>query len=50
VINFIFISYDDGHRPPRAVQQARKLAGRDGVLLIFNPLGTPSSTAIQGYL
>jgi hypothetical protein len=40
-----FIRYDDGHSPARAVEQARKLVGRDGVLLIFNPLGTPSNTA-----
>jgi hypothetical protein len=42
-----FISYDDGYSPPKAVEQARKLVESDGVLLIFNPLGTPSNTAIQ---
>src|ERR1700739_4791282 len=42
-----FISYDDGYSPPKAVEQARKLVESDEVLLIFNPLGTPSNTAIQ---
>src|SRR6202007_154229 len=45
-----FISYDDSYSPPKAVEQARKLVERDGVLLIFNSLGTPSNTAIQKYM
>jgi branched-chain amino acid transport system substrate-binding protein len=45
-----FISYDDGYSPPKAVEQARKLVESDEVLLVFNPLGTPSNTAIQKYL
>src|SRR6202045_1803392 len=45
-----FISYDDGYSPPKTVEQARKLVESDEVLLIFNPLGTPSNTAIQKYL
>ncbi len=45
-----FISYDDGYNPPKAVEQARKLVESDEVLLIFNPLGTPSNTAIQRYM
>jgi len=45
-----FISYDDGYGPPKAVEQARKLVESDEVLLIFNPLGTPSNSAIQKYL
>src|ERR1700710_868741 len=45
-----FISYDDGYSPPKAVEQARKLVESDEVLLIFNPLGTPSNSAIQKYL
>jgi branched-chain amino acid transport system substrate-binding protein len=45
-----FISYDDGYSPPRAVEQARKLVESDGVLLIFNSLGTPSNSAIQKYM
>src|SRR6201990_112416 len=45
-----FISYDDAYSPPKAVEQARKLVESDEVLLIFNPLGTPSNTAIQKYI
>ena len=45
-----FISYDDAYSPPKAVEQARKLVESDEVLVIFNPLGTPSNTAIEKYL
>ncbi|MBV8925393.1 MAG: ABC transporter substrate-binding protein [Bradyrhizobium sp.] len=45
-----FLSYDDGYSPPKAVEQARKLVEDDGVLLIFNPLGTPSNSAIEKYM
>ncbi|MFZ5735525.1 amino acid/amide ABC transporter substrate-binding protein (HAAT family) [Rhodopseudomonas thermotolerans] len=45
-----FISYDDAYSPPKAVEQARKLVESDEVLAVFNPLGTPSNTAIQKYL
>lgn len=45
-----FISYDDGYSPPKAVEQARRLVEDDGVLLIFNSLGTPSNVAIQKYM
>ena len=45
-----FISYDDGYSPPKTVEQVRKLVESDEVLLVFNPLGTPSNTAIQKYL
>src|SRR3954463_15423973 len=45
-----FVTYDDGYSPPKAVEQARKLAESDEVLVIFNPLGTPSNSAIQKYL
>src|SRR5882724_3489047 len=45
-----FISYDDGYSPPKAVEQARKLVESDGVLLVFNSLGTPSNVAIQKYM
>ena len=45
-----FISVDDGYSPPRAVEQARKLVEQDEVLIVFNPLGTPSNSAIQKYL
>ena len=45
-----FISYDDGYNPAKTVEQARKLVESDGVLLIFNSLGTPTNTAIQKYM
>ncbi|MBN8987755.1 MAG: ABC transporter substrate-binding protein [Rhizobiales bacterium] len=45
-----FITYDDGYSPPKAVEQVRKLVESDEVLLVFNPLGTPSNSAIQKYL
>jgi branched-chain amino acid transport system substrate-binding protein len=45
-----FISRDDAYSPPKTVEQVRKLVEEDQVLLLFQPLGTPSNTAIQGYL
>ena len=45
-----FISYDDAYSPPKSLEQARKLVESDEVLLIFNPLGTPSNAALQKYL
>jgi branched-chain amino acid transport system substrate-binding protein len=45
-----FISYDDAYSPPKTVEQARKLVESDEVLLIFDPLGTPTNTAIQRYM
>jgi ABC-type branched-subunit amino acid transport system substrate-binding protein len=45
-----FISYDDAYSPPKAIEQARKLVEDDEVLLIFQPLGTPSNSAIQKYM
>src|SRR5450756_829165 len=45
-----FITYGDGYSPPKAVEQARKLVESDEVLVVFNPLGTPSNSAIQKYL
>jgi branched-chain amino acid transport system substrate-binding protein len=45
-----FISYDDTYSPPKAVEQVRKLVEGDEVLIVFQSLGTPSNTAIQGYL
>ena len=44
-----FISYDDGYSPPKTVEQVRKLVEKDGVLLLFNTLGTPTNTAIHQY-
>ena len=45
-----FITRDDGYSPPKAVELVRQMVEQDQVLLIFNPLGTPSNSAIQGYL
>ncbi|WP_315753510.1 MULTISPECIES: ABC transporter substrate-binding protein [unclassified Bradyrhizobium] len=45
-----FVSYDDAYSPPKAVEQVRKLVESDEVLFVFNPLGTPSNSAIQKYL
>jgi ABC-type branched-subunit amino acid transport system substrate-binding protein len=45
-----FITYDDGYSPPKAIEQARKLVESDEVLLIFQPLGTPSNSAIMKYM
>ena len=45
-----FITYDDAFSPPKTVEMVRKLVEEDKVLLVFNPLGTPSNTAIQKYL
>jgi branched-chain amino acid transport system substrate-binding protein len=45
-----FITLDDGYSPPKTVEQVRKLVEQEEVLLIFQPLGTPSNSAIQQYL
>ncbi len=46
----VFLSYDDAYSPPKTVEQTRRLVEQDGVLLMLNPLGTPTNTAIQHYL
>ena len=46
----VFISYDDAFSPPKTVEQTRRLVENDGVLLIFNALGTAPNTATQKYL
>ena len=45
-----FISLDDGYSPPKAVEDARRLVEQDEVLLIYEPLGTPSNSAIHKYM
>jgi branched-chain amino acid transport system substrate-binding protein len=45
-----FISLDDGYSPPKTVEQVRKLVEQDEVLLVFQPLGTPSNSAIHQYM
>ena len=44
-----FITRDDGYSPPKTVELARQLVEQDQVLFLFNTLGTPPNTAIQGY-
>jgi branched-chain amino acid transport system substrate-binding protein len=44
------ISLDDAYSPPRAVEQTRKLVEQDQVLALFQPLGTPSNSAIHKYV
>jgi branched-chain amino acid transport system substrate-binding protein len=44
------LSLDDGYNPSRTVEQIRRLVEEDGVLFIFQSLGTPTNTAIQKYL
>jgi branched-chain amino acid transport system substrate-binding protein len=44
------MSLDDSYSPPKAVEQVRRLVEQENVAFIFNPLGTPSNSAIQKYL
>jgi branched-chain amino acid transport system substrate-binding protein len=44
------IAYDDGYNPAKTVEQTRKLVESDGVLLIFQSLGTAHNAAVQKYL
>jgi len=44
------LSLDDGYSPPRAVEQVRKLVEEEGVLALFQTLGTPSNSAIHKYV
>ena len=45
-----FISLDDGYNPAKTVEMTRKLVEEDEVLLVFQPLGTPSNSAIHKYM
>jgi branched-chain amino acid transport system substrate-binding protein len=45
-----FITLDDAYSPPKTVEQIRRLVEQEEVDFIFNPLGTPSNSAIQKYL
>ena len=42
--------YDDAYNPAQTVQQTRRLVEQDGVLAIFNAVGTASNLAIRDYL
>ena len=44
------ISLDDGYSPPKTVEQVRRLVEREGVLALFQNLGTASNMAIQRYV
>jgi branched-chain amino acid transport system substrate-binding protein len=41
---------DDAFNPAQTVQATRELVERDGVLAIFNTVGTPQSIAVRGLL
>jgi branched-chain amino acid transport system substrate-binding protein len=45
-----FLSRDDGYSPAKTVEMVRRLVEQDHVLLLFQTLGTPPNSAIQGYL
>jgi branched-chain amino acid transport system substrate-binding protein len=45
-----YISYDDSYSPPKTVEQVRRLVEQDGVLLLFQSLGTPPNSAIHKYM
>ena len=45
-----FISLDDGYNPAKTVEMTRKLVEEDEVLLVFQPLGTASNSAIHKYM
>jgi branched-chain amino acid transport system substrate-binding protein len=45
-----FITRDDGYSPPKTVELVRKMVEEDQVLALFQTLGTPPNTAIQGYV
>jgi branched-chain amino acid transport system substrate-binding protein len=45
-----FISRDDGYSPPKTFEQIRQLVEQDGVLALFQTLGTPPNSAIREYL
>jgi len=45
-----YIAQDDGYNPAKTVEMARKLVEEEETLIVFNPLGTPSNTAIHKYM
>jgi ABC-type branched-subunit amino acid transport system substrate-binding protein len=46
----VLLCEDDGFMPARAVERTRKLVESDGVLFVYNSLGTSVNTAVQPYL
>jgi branched-chain amino acid transport system substrate-binding protein len=45
-----FISLDDGYSPPKTVEMVRRLVEQEQVAIVWQPLGTPSNSAIHKYL
>jgi branched-chain amino acid transport system substrate-binding protein len=45
-----YIPLDDGYNPAKTVEMARKLVEEEEALIVFNPLGTPSNSAIHRYM
>jgi len=45
-----FLSIDDAFNPAKTVEATRRLVEQDGVLLIFNSIGSPTSAAVRRYL
>jgi len=45
-----YLPLDDGYNPAKTVEMARKLVEEEEVLLVFNPLGTATNTAIRKYM
>jgi branched-chain amino acid transport system substrate-binding protein len=45
-----FISRDDSYSPPKTVEAVRQLVEEDHVLAMFNTVGTPTNSAIVGYM
>src|SRR3954452_15125362 len=43
------LSLDDGFSPPKTVEVTRRLIEQEQVLALFQPLGTPTSTAVRKY-
>src|SRR6476469_7576177 len=44
------IRLDEGDRPPKTVEQVRKLGEQEEVLALFQTLGTPCNSAIHKYV
>jgi branched-chain amino acid transport system substrate-binding protein len=45
-----FISLDDGYSPPKTVEMVRRLVEQEQVAIVFQPLGTPTNSAIHKYM
>ena len=46
----VLVSLDDSYSPPKTMEQTRRLVEQDGVALIFQSLGTPTSVVVRKYL